>query len=245
METYNSVAGELGWIARQLRCDVAYEINGVVQRSKVGTCMADLVRLKQYVGMARRGADFRMSVDLSNGVVVSTWRTVATPTAAPTTTTSCATEASASHLAEAVEAGDWLTVLLEDALTNEVNLKSWPEVIERRDSHSTSTDKRMAMAIEGALLRETVKRPRAHVRWIDGIQNIADVLIKANADKEVLRQYLKDGIICLSQTEANFQLKEKKRFERQRRKVVIKAKTGNQKQDDRRVAETKLYETPR
>ncbi|CAE7892999.1 RE1, partial [Symbiodinium sp. KB8] len=262
METYNSVAGEGGWIARQFRCDVAYEINGVVQRSKVGTCMADLVRLKQYVGMARRGADFRMSVDLSNGVIVHLadsghangspdhndimrYRSVGgyfilvanscilegKPSRANVlafhsgqTKRVCRSTlaAEASHLAEAVEAGDWLTVLLEEALTNEVNLKSWPEVIERRDrvyvtdaksvldylekdSHSTSTDKRMA--IEGALLRETVKRPRAHVRWTDGIQNIADVLTKANADKEVLRQYLK---------------------------VVIKAKTGNQKQDDRR-----------
>ena len=36
--------------------------------------MADLVKLKQYIGLARRGADFRMrywkDVDLRNGVVV-------------------------------------------------------------------------------------------------------------------------------------------------------------------------------
>ena len=59
VETLNSSAGELGWLARQLRCDLAYE-NGVAQRSKSEPIVADLVRLRQYIGSARRGADFRM-----------------------------------------------------------------------------------------------------------------------------------------------------------------------------------------
>eukprot|EP00439_Symbiodinium_sp_Y106_P022669 s217_g2.t2 len=292
MEVYNSAAGELGWVSRQLRCDIAFE-NGVAQRSKLGTCMADLVRLKQYIAMSRRGADFRMrywkDVDLSDGVIlhladsghangspdhndILRYRSVGgyfilianrcilegKPSRANVlafhsgqTKRVCRSTlaAEASHLAEAVEAGDWLTVLLEEALTNEVDLKSWPEVIERRDrvyvtdarsvydylekdSHSTSSDRRMA--IEGALLRETVKRPRAHVRWIDGMQNMADVLTKANADKEVLRQYLKDGVVSLVQTDANRLLKEKKRGERQKRKVVIKAKTSGTQQEARK-----------
>ena len=46
LELMHSSAGELGWITRQLRCDLAYE-NGVVQRSKSDACVADLVKLKQ------------------------------------------------------------------------------------------------------------------------------------------------------------------------------------------------------
>ena len=52
-------AGELGWIARQLRCDLAYE-NGCIQRCKKNACVADLVKLRQFVGQARRGADFKL-----------------------------------------------------------------------------------------------------------------------------------------------------------------------------------------
>ena len=142
--------------------------------------------------------------------------------------------AEASHLAEAVEAGDWVSVLLEEALTGCVDPKNWQDVVHRRsrvyvtdaksvydylqkDGTSTSTDKRMA--IEGALLRETVRQPNASVRWIDGMQNIADVLTKAGARKDVLRKYLRDGYLSLTQTEENKRLKEAKRAERSRRNV--------------------------
>ena len=72
-EVMNSSAGELGWITRQLRCDLAYE-NGVIQRCKKDACVADLVKLKQYVGLARRGADFKLKywadVDLRRAVLI-------------------------------------------------------------------------------------------------------------------------------------------------------------------------------
>ena len=73
MEQLNSSAGELGWLARQLRCDLAYE-NGVAQRSKKEPIVADLLRLRQYISAARRGADFKMrywnDVDLKDGVII-------------------------------------------------------------------------------------------------------------------------------------------------------------------------------
>lgn len=73
MKDFLTGAGELGWLTRQLRCDLGYE-NGVVQRSKTDACVGDLTKLKQYLSMARRGADFRMrywsDVDLRNGVLV-------------------------------------------------------------------------------------------------------------------------------------------------------------------------------
>ena len=50
-ERFQSHAGELGWLARQLRCDLAYE-QGIIQRGKSDVCVADLLRLKQYIGQA-------------------------------------------------------------------------------------------------------------------------------------------------------------------------------------------------
>ena len=85
------------------------------------------------------------------------------------------------------------------------------------------------MAIEGALLRETVRQPNAVVKWIDGMQNIANVLTKANAEKDTLRAFLRDGITSLVQSEANKLLKEKKRQERQRSNA--KKKKAEQKKE--------------
>eukprot|EP00435_Cladocopium_sp_Y103_P025818 s3297_g6.t1 len=275
MELYQSSAGELGWVSRQLRCDLAYE-NGVAQRAKTDACVADLIRLKQFVGQARRGADFKMrywsDVDLANAVVVLLsdsghangtperdslvrYRSVggyfvllANPEImddqparanvlafhSGVTKRVCRSTlaAEASHLAEAVEAGDWCIVLLEEALTGDIDLRNWPEVIQRRkrvyvtdarsvydylhrDATSTSTDKRMA--IEGALLRETVRQKNAFSRWIDGMQNISNVLTKANAEKDSLREFLRSGMTSLVQTERNKEIKAKKKLERQRR----------------------------
>ena len=299
METLQSSAGELGWLARQLRCDLGYE-NGVLQRSKVGACVADLLQLKKFVGQARRGADFRMKywsdINIRDGVVVhlaDSGHANGTPDRGHTryrsvggyfiliaekgilegeesrcnilsfhsgvTKRVCRSTlaAEASHLAEAVEAGDWIIVLLEEALSGEVDLKNWQEVIERRqrvyvtdarsvydylqkDATSTSTDKRMA--IEGALLRETVRRHGASVRWIDGMQNIADVLTKENAEKDTLREFMRTGRLSLVQTEANKQIKEKKRMERQKRRVKQSDDKEDVNQQLRRERQKKLAE---
>ena len=157
--------------------------------------------------------------------------------------------AEASHLGQAVEAGDWAAVLMEEALTGDVDLANWSAVVEKqprvyvtdarsvydylqKDATSTSTDKRMA--IEGTLLRETVRRPGASVRWIDGLQNFADVLTKAQADKTVLRTFLKDGMFSLVQTEQNRQLKEKKQGERQSRNAARRADDSIKRQQDKK-----------
>ena len=70
---FQSGAGELGWLTRQLRCDLCFE-NGVIQRSKTDACVGDLIRLRQYLAQARRAADFRLrfwsDVDLEHGVLI-------------------------------------------------------------------------------------------------------------------------------------------------------------------------------
>lgn len=290
-ELMNSSAGELGWITRQLRCDLAYE-NGVIQRCKSDACVADLVKLKQYVGLARRGADFKLKywadVDLRRAVLVHLadsghangtperdekvkYRSVggyflllANPEILEGKEVRCnvlsfqssmtkrvcrsTLAAEASHVAEAVGAGDWAAVLLEEALSGDVDLQNWSSVVQQRtrvyvtdarsvydylqkDATSTSTDKRMA--IEGALLREAVRLPGAHVRWIDGLQNFADVLTKALADKTVLREFLKTGKFSLVQSEQNKQLKEKKQADRQLRNAKKRADDSIKREQQR------------
>lgn len=292
-ELLQSSAGELGWVARQLRCDLAFE-NGCIQRSKADPCIADLVRLRAAVSSARRAADFRQrfwsDVDPYEAVLViladsghangtpendsiMKYRSVggyflmlANPGVlegkaaranmmayqSSQTKRVCRSTlaAEASHLSSAVEAGDWLSVLLAECLEGDIDLKNWDKIVEARrkiyvtdaqsvfdylqkESNSTSSDKRMA--IEGALLRETVRRPGAFVRWIDGEQNIADILTKVRADQTTLFQYLRDGLICLTQTEANRKSKEQKRQQRTSRKKVLREDPMKQKVRDDRI----------
>ena len=158
--------------------------------------------------------------------------------------------AEASHLSEAVEAGDWLAVLLDEALHGRQDLKHWDQLVEKRkrvyvtdsqsvfdylhrDSTSTSSDKRMA--IEGALLRETVRRPGAEVKWIDGEQNLADILTKPRVDRALLMEYMRTGMLSLVQTEANRKSKEKKRAQRSARKKVVKSDEKKLKEKDARI----------
>ena len=282
-----SGAGELQWLTRQLRHDLAFE-NGCVQRCREAPCVADLVRLRHAVRKARRGADFRQrfwhDIDLHNCVVVhladsghvngtpenddikryrsiggfflvianpevldgKPARAVIMESKSGLTKRVCRSTlaAEAGHLADAVEHGDWLIVFLQEMLDGYVDLRNWEQVVSQRkrvyvtdarsvydylskDGTSTSSDKRMA--IEGALLRETVKRPNAHVRWIDGLQNIADILTKFGADEEVFKQFMRDGLLCLTQTEANKKTKEKKQAQRAARKKVTKSEEEKSK----------------
>lgn len=69
----SSGAGELGWITRQLRSDLASD-NGCIQRCKKNPTIQDLVRLEQAVEAARRGACMRTrywsDVDLERGALI-------------------------------------------------------------------------------------------------------------------------------------------------------------------------------
>ena len=169
------VAGEMGWLTRQLRCDLAFE-SGCLQRCKAEACVADLVKAKQYTGLARRGADLRLrywsDVSLKDGVILHLadsghangtpernelmrYRSIggyfiliANPAVlegrevranvicfhSGQTKRVCRSTlaAEASHLAEAIETGDWVSVLLEEALCGDINLKEWPSIVEKR-----------------------------------------------------------------------------------------------------------------
>ena len=109
--------------------------------------------------------------------------------------------AEARHLANAVEAVDWATVVLQEILKGKLNLKRWQEaatttprfwamdcksVYDYLTKEGTSMSKDKRMAIEGALLKETLRSPGTTLHWIDDSQNIADVLTKLAVDKAYL-----------------------------------------------------------
>ena len=138
---YLSSSGDPGWVTRQLRFDLAFE-NGVAQRSKVDPRVADLIRLKQYVGsdrsfgrlwtferdtrkrregsLPKRGRIFHHdSQRWSPGWEDGQGEHPELPLRSDKTSFPAA---EASHLSEAVEAGDWM--LLEEALSGKLDLRS-------------------------------------------------------------------------------------------------------------------------
>ena len=70
---------------------------------------------------------------------------------------------------------------------------------------------------------------------IDGEQNLADILTKLKVDKALLMACMRTRMPSLVQTEANRELKEKKRAQRQARKKVVKSDEKKQKEKDERI----------
>ena len=118
--------------------------------------------------------------------------------------------AEASLLADVIEATDWPTALLHEAMNRQDNLylKNWQdEVKPRRRAYETDAQfvcddltkertrqsNRKRMATEGALLRETMRQPGASARRIGGLQNIADVFTRFGADKGYFWKTMRDS----------------------------------------------------
>ena len=163
--------------------------------------------------------------------------------------------AEASHLADSLEAAEWLSVLLDEALSGKLNLKDWQSSVQKRtrvfvtdaqsvydyltkDGSSLSRDKRMA--IEGALLKEVLRQPNTYLRWIDGLQNIADILTKEGADMEYFRSFLKTGTFTLVQDPTAEKIKERKREQRANRKEKQKVDKSASQQRRREQAAASL-----
>eukprot|EP00438_Fugacium_kawagutii_P009328 Skav234546 [mRNA] locus=scaffold2556:282070:283461:- [translate_table: standard] len=68
-------------------------------------------------------------------------------------------------------------------------------------------------------LREAIRKDGEEVRWIDGQQNMANVLTKANTDKSVLNQFLQDGFFSPVQTETNRRQKLQRQLQPQARRT--------------------------
>ena len=88
------------------------------------------------------------------------------------------------------------------------------------------------MAIEGALLKETLRSASTTLRWIDGSQNIADVLTKMGVDKTYLYKVLREAVWCLVQDRAAAAGKARKQAQRS----VRKADGAAAKEETKRLA---------
>lgn len=75
------------------------------------------------------------------------------------------------------------------------------------------------MAIEAALLRETLSKPSTHQRWIDGSQNLADVLTKLNVDESYFLDFMRTAKWTLTQNPLAAAAKEKKHEAKRGRKT--------------------------
>ena len=117
-------------------------------------------------------------------------------------------------------------MFIEAAMKEKFDLKRWQEVVQSRDRFfmtnaksvydyvsldGTSLSKDRRMAIEGALLKEGMRKPHTELKWIDGLQNISDVLTKDGADMEYFRKFLHDNLVSWQQDPASQQIKKRKR----------------------------------
>jgi len=271
--------GEIGWIARQGRLDLAH-IAGSLQRAGGSPCIADLIKCNVAVAEAKRGQDVGMryprslrvsslcvgcAVDAghANGegapeaietyrscggyvllladeailqdksvpVAILDWKSGMTQRVCRSTLA-----AEAAHLANAVEIVDWTAVFLRETLQTYVDLRHWQ--VEARAVHrfwatdarsvfdyctkeGTSMSKDKRMAIEGALLREVLREPRTTLRWIDGSQNIADVLTKLGVDKTYLYKVQREAKWSLVQDPVAAAAKAQKAAKRTVRREVL------------------------
>eukprot|EP00959_Pyramimonas_sp_CCMP1952_P453658 9468585-Pyramimonas_sp.AAC.1 len=252
--------GEISWLSRQLRADLAFQA-GQAQRAMVAPCIADLVKVNRAINDGKRGADymqkFPKGIDLSRATVliecdsghangnpesdeIARYKSIGghflfivdhdvlsgkLATAAMMDYSSKSTQrvcrstlaAEASHLADSLEAGEWLCVLLEEVSNPKIELKNWQKIVARRsrvfltdaksvhdyltkEGSGLSRDKRMA--IEGALLKEALRQPNTTLRWVDGLQNLADILTKEGVDLDYFRHYLRTNQITIQQDQA-------------------------------------------
>ena len=74
------------------------------------------------------------------------------------------------------------------------------------------------MAIEGALLRETLEKPSACLRWVDGSQNVADISTKLVLDEQYFWSFIRRASWSLVQERAAAEHKARKRAARTKKR---------------------------
>ncbi|CAK0891172.1 unnamed protein product [Prorocentrum cordatum] len=286
------VSGEIGWLGRQCRLDLAF-LSGELQRARAAPCVADLVKANLAVSEAKKGAEVALvypaNLRLSSAVIgaavdaghangpehddIERYKSCGGHVALLTTDGILAghqapvavldwksgmaqrvcrstSAAEASHLADAVEAVDWAAVLFREATNVSVDLLNWQGEVQRlprfwatdaksvydhltKEGSAKSKDERMA--IEGALLREVLRCENTHLRWIDGSQNIADVLTKLGVDKVYLYKVLREAKWSLVQDPAAAAIKMEKSMQRASRKTAIDTRKTEKRQQDKLV----------
>ena len=100
-----------------------------------------------------------------------------------------------------------------------------------KDTNALSRDKRMA--IEGALLKETMQQENCELRWIDGTQNLSDILTKDGADLEFFRVCLRTNLLAITQDPRAAAHKKQKAAQRANRKQATAEHTEAQRESRR------------
>ena len=146
-------------------------------------------------------------------------------------------------------------MLVAEAQTQSLDLKRWQETVHQRsrvfltdaksvydyvnlEGGSHSRDRRMT--IEGALLREGMRQPLTVLKWVDGSQNLADVLTKADPSMDYMREFLRSCLITWTQHAAAVRVKEQKRKQRSTRKEQQKPDQEARHAERRRDAAQRL-----
>ncbi|CAK0817009.1 unnamed protein product [Prorocentrum cordatum] len=266
------VSGEIGWLGRQCRLDLAF-LSGELQRARAAPCVADLVKANLAVSEAKKGAEVALvypaNLGLSNagvGAAVDAGHAIGPEHDDIERYKSCGGHVVllttggilAGHQAP-VAVLDWKSgmtqrvrrsTLAAEAMNVSVDLLNWQGEVQRfprfwatgaksvydhltKEGPTKSKDKRMA--IEGALLREVLRCEHTHLRWIDGSQNIADVLTKLGVDKVYLYKVLREAKWSLVQDPAAAALKMRKSMQRASRKTAIDSRKTEKRQKDKLV----------
>ena len=85
-----------------------------------------------------------------------------------------------------------------------------------------------------------LNQPRTELKWIDGLQNISDILTKDGADMEYFRKFLHDNLVSWMQDPASAQIKERKRAARGRRKEAQQDQKDLEKSERRSATAERL-----
>ena len=85
-----------------------------------------------------------------------------------------------------------------------------------------------------------MRQPKTEIKWIDGLQNISDILTKDGADMEYFRNFLQDNRVSWTQDPASAQIKERKRAARGRRKEAQSDQKDLKKQERRSATAERL-----
>jgi hypothetical protein len=109
-----------------------------------------------------------------------------------------------------------------------------------KEGTSKSKDKRMA--IEEALLKETLMMHGTTLHWIDGSQNIADALTKLGVDKTYLYRVLREAQWSVVQDPAAAAQKARKSQQRAVRKESGTAERDQPKQRERAALARQMAE---
>ena len=141
-----------------------------------------------------------------------------------------ASAAEAMGLSAAIAQGDWIRALWSEVVLG-LSLREWreqesvPPLISVTDSKGNydhlhnetvgpSEDRRSAVDL--AITREDLRRPRMFLRWVDGKAQVADALTKLHGDGDLLRAVYRQAFTVLVEATEIMAARRQEKKERER-----------------------------